>query len=121
MCVCVCVKEKEIACASLASNTDFMLPFTVFRVHLPGRNRFDFLLFGKLFFPFLSLLYCLPHFFGLYEEVVTVCFSTTGILSHAIVFVLSSFFRPLSSPSSLTLYINIYLSISHHKIHIYSG
>lgn len=43
-------RAKEIACASLASHTDFMLPFTVFRVHLPGRNRFDFLLFGKLFF-----------------------------------------------------------------------
>lgn len=35
---------------SLASYTDFIFLFTVFRVHLPGRNRFDFLLFGKLFF-----------------------------------------------------------------------
>lgn len=46
---------------SLASYTDFIFLFTVFRVHLPGRNRFDFLLFGKLFFLaassfFLSLL-----------------------------------------------------------------
>lgn len=73
-------RENEIACASLASHTDFMLPFTVFRVHLPGRNRFDFLLFGKLFFSLFVFAFTWLTFPNLYEEVVTVCFTTTDIL-----------------------------------------